>query len=146
MSNNWSEEQKARLHDLIHCANTKPYSEIASIMNREFETTRFNRNTISGAVMRMRMPTRGHHFQTVAHERKVSENPYRVTPEKPYRGGVKMIDVGPTQCRYPHGDPAKPGFVLCGRETGGRTYCKRHEKISFVEPKKLNVSGKLLDS
>jgi len=142
MTNFWSDEHKARLVDLIRDTQTRPYSEIAAIMNQEFHTTRFNRNTISGQVMRMRLSTRGHHFQTVFHDKKTAENPYRPKPEKPYKGGVKMIDLEPEHCRYPIGDPAKPGFVFCGRKRAEGPYCCRHAKVAFVDARPLKVQAR----
>jgi GcrA cell cycle regulator len=36
-------------------------------------------------------------------------------------------------CRFPHGDPLKPGFFYCGNPTYSRLpYCKAHARIAYL--------------
>ena len=40
---------------------------------------------------------------------------------------VKLLELGPHQCRWPLGDPRKPGFGFCGEKSAeGRSYCEHH--------------------
>ncbi len=52
----------------------------------------------------------------------------RVLPSKP---GV--VDLVWSSCRWPIGDPQKPGFHFCGeRRDGTKPYCKGHCRLAFV--------------
>jgi len=45
---------------------------------------------------------------------------------------VKLLDLGPRQCRWPHGDPGQPGFGFCGMRTeDGRSYCGIHQRRAY---------------
>lgn len=55
--------------------------------------------------------------------------PLEDTPQGPV---VSLADIGPSQCRYPYGDPKRAGFGFCGCESvPGLSYCERHVSICF---------------
>ena len=45
---------------------------------------------------------------------------------------VSIMDLRETMCRWPIGDPAKPGFGFCGqRAAAGAPYCGAHCRIAY---------------
>ena len=46
--------------------------------------------------------------------------------------GVKLVDLKPTSCRWPEGDPKDPDFHFCGKEAvPGKAYCEEHCAIAY---------------
>ena len=45
--------------------------------------------------------------------------------------GVRLVDIGHGQCRWPLGDPKSADFCFCGVNTT-RTYCAEHHRIVYV--------------
>ena len=47
--------------------------------------------------------------------------------------GVKLLDLSPQMCRYPHGDPDKDEFAFCGhRRHNMLPYCEYHSRLCYV--------------
>ena len=45
---------------------------------------------------------------------------------------VALLDLEPSQCRWPYGDPKLPGFGFCGCEVvPGLSYCEGHAQRAF---------------
>lgn len=45
---------------------------------------------------------------------------------------VSLLDLKPSCCRFPYGDPRKPGFSFCGNERApGLPYCPGHARIAY---------------
>lgn len=38
-----------------------------------------------------------------------------------------------TTCRFPYGDPCKPGFYFCNASVHTRDYCEEHYKKCYVK-------------
>jgi GcrA cell cycle regulator len=50
----------------------------------------------------------------------------------PLHGGITLLDLKPTSCRWPLGDPAQEDFRFCGTKTApGETYCSCHAEVAF---------------
>ena len=49
---------------------------------------------------------------------------------------VSLEELTTTQCRYPVGDPFKPGFGFCGKPVIelGESYCHLHDEICHTIP------------
>lgn len=46
--------------------------------------------------------------------------------------GVKLVDLKPTSCRWPEGDPKDPDFHFCGKEAvPGKSYCDEHCQVAY---------------
>lgn len=46
---------------------------------------------------------------------------------------TSVIDLSAQTCRWPIGDPKKPGFHFCGRRAiPGKPYCPEHAAIAYV--------------
>ena len=46
--------------------------------------------------------------------------------------GVKLVDLKPTSCRWPEGDPKDPDFHFCGKEiVPGKSYCEEHCAVAY---------------
>lgn len=46
-----------------------------------------------------------------------------------------LFDLGPSHCRWPHGDPGKPNFHFCGGEAlDGSSYCGVHHFVAHARP------------
>ncbi|MFV0295798.1 MAG: GcrA family cell cycle regulator [Hyphomicrobiaceae bacterium] len=44
-----------------------------------------------------------------------------------------LLELEANECRWPIGDPRKPGFHFCGaKQMAGRPYCIEHWALSFV--------------
>lgn len=50
-------------------------------------------------------------------------------------GGATILALTERMCRWPHGDPKKPGFRFCGKSaTPGAPYCSEHLKMAYQPP------------
>lgn len=50
---------------------------------------------------------------------------------------MRVVDLTPSTCRFPIGDPARPDFGFCGRGAEGKgVYCATHHAIAYQPPKK----------
>ena len=55
-----------------------------------------------------------------------------VAPSAPERGSVGILELTEQTCRWPFGDPTKPGFHFCGAHSAtGEVYCAEHAKVAF---------------
>lgn len=53
--------------------------------------------------------------------------PLRREPNKP--GTVQLLDLDARACRWPCGEPGKPGFGFCGlTQIEGSSYCNEHHQ------------------
>ena len=44
-----------------------------------------------------------------------------------------ILDVNDATCRWPHGDPLKPGFGFCGKPVKpGSVYCRAHHRRAYT--------------
>lgn len=60
--------------------------------------------------------------------------PSPVLPVKnaPPKGSVGILELNDQTCRWPFGDPAKPGFHFCGAHCSvGDIYCSEHAKVAY---------------
>ena len=49
-------------------------------------------------------------------------------------GGTALVGVGARECRYPYGDPDKPGFRFCRHPRhGDGPYCLHHARICYAK-------------
>lgn len=63
----------------------------------------------------------------------------RAKPQLMVKGGlyVKPQDHRNDQCRFPFGDPVKPGFMFCGKvRYNPSVYCVEHTKLCFLPRKR----------
>lgn len=50
----------------------------------------------------------------------------------PLHGGVTLLDLKTSSCRWPIGDPSDDGFRFCGTRTQpGETYCACHAELAY---------------
>ena len=50
-------------------------------------------------------------------------------------GGATILSLTERMCRWPHGDPKKPGFRFCGKSVSeGSSYCAEHLKQAYQPP------------
>lgn len=50
----------------------------------------------------------------------------------PFNGGVALMDLSASACRWPVGDPSDAAFAFCGARTPqGETYCRAHGELAF---------------
>jgi len=50
-------------------------------------------------------------------------------------GGATILSLTERMCRWPHGDPKKPGFRFCGKSaTPGGPYCADHLRMAYQPP------------
>jgi len=55
-------------------------------------------------------------------------------------GGVSMLDLKESMCRWPIGDPRDADFCLCGaRKMSGLPYCEDHAAVAYQITRKQNI-------
>ena len=55
-----------------------------------------------------------------------------VVASAPEKGSVGILELTEQTCRWPFGDPTKPGFHFCGAHSAtGEVYCAEHAKVAF---------------
>jgi GcrA cell cycle regulator len=47
---------------------------------------------------------------------------------------VKLIDLEPSDCRYPIGDPKQETFGFCGHPKADGAYCRAHAALCYTAP------------
>ena len=48
---------------------------------------------------------------------------------------LTLLDLSESTCKWPTGDPTRPGFSFCGHGTKeGTPYCEYHAKVAFQPP------------
>lgn len=108
----WTTSKVSQLLELVQSGLTKRV--IA-------ETMETSRNAVIGKLFRLglRMPP--------APKIRATDKPSASTPEKL----TKPADLRPDQCRFPIGDPNKPGFGFCGiPRSPGKVYCAHHWAVT----------------
>lgn len=124
----WTETRKDELVNLLLSGVSQ------ADVGRRFGVSR---NSISGIVSRLRAagrlprhlpapkrkaPTRGQQARHVVVPKMTV--PAAVAPI----ATVALSELERGQCRWPHGDPGRPGFGFCGRPArAGLPYCDRHQ-------------------
>ena len=54
------------------------------------------------------------------------------TKKRKYKG-VQLVDLKPTSCRWPLGDPKDADFCFCGQECAeGKIYCEEHCAVAYT--------------
>lgn len=69
---------------------------------------------------------------------KVPDAPPIIDAQIPFEQRKQLLDLGPTDCRWPVGDPGTPGFFFCGGPTSSeQAYCAAHHKRAheYYKPK-----------
>lgn len=60
--------------------------------------------------------------------------PTRTVPTAANERPCSLVDLTNESCRWPHGDPGRPGFYFCGAPdadlSDGRPYCPLHAKAA----------------
>ena len=59
---------------------------------------------------------------------------------------MTIYALGPKSCRWPHGDPGRPGFGFCGRATVREPYCEHHCTLAYAArslPPSATLAGAL---
>lgn len=46
-------------------------------------------------------------------------------------GEASILSIGPGACRWPIGDPKRPGFSLCGAAAVRGAYCEAHAALAY---------------
>lgn len=109
------------------------------------------RNAVIGKVTRLGLPPRGKTRAQARRERPtLRARPWRPTPptlppvraalqlplplpdfEPAPEGGLQLADLTHSMCRWPIGDPKRPGFHFCGRAKSFGAYCGHHAAIAY---------------
>ncbi len=56
----------------------------------------------------------------------------RMAEVVPLHGGITLMDLKASTCRWPMGDPSGDNFSFCGqRAETGATYCTAHAEVAF---------------
>lgn len=58
--------------------------------------------------------------------------PVAVAEIVPFGGGVSLLELTPTSCRWPVGDPSDGDLKFCGAQCApGQVYCQAHAQRAF---------------
>lgn len=61
--------------------------------------------------------------------------PAEEVTEAPIAQRRGVLELDPTTCRWPHGDPPAPDFYFCGAAPlEGKPYCLRHCRLGYRQP------------
>ncbi len=47
------------------------------------------------------------------------------------RRRLQLVDLTPTSCRWPVGEPGTPEFYFCGEDAPKQPYCTYHANVAF---------------
>jgi|WetSurMetagenome_2_1015567.scaffolds.fasta_scaffold00693_24 GcrA cell cycle regulator len=66
--------------------------------------------------------------------------PIVTVEEEPRAADLQLIDLSPSMCRWPLGEPGTAEFHFCGdpREDG-RPYCRKHTQVAYVPMRKFRA-------
>ena len=111
MTTVWTSDRVVRLRRLWGSGKTA--REIAADLG-----CGISRNAVIGKAHRIPLP------------RHPSLPPAEPTPDCRRPATIAIESLTAQSCRYPIGDPRKPGFRFCGRRrTAGSSFCAEHHRI-----------------
>lgn len=131
----WTDERVALLKKLW--GEGKTAAEIASTLGG------VTRNAVIGKAHRLKLSNRTSPIQPAKKVAKAPANtstPPAPLPKRPKikssdipRGqGLSLLELKPSQCRWPSGDPRDDDFGFCGeRCSTGLPYCDEHARIAY---------------
>lgn len=142
----WTDERVACLRELRAQGYSAPL--IAKQMTERFGVT-FTRDNVGNKCKRLQLPVpvRGVRIEAPrkAYKNRSASTARSYKPFRPLvllfeRGAkvpqsrmVALTELGENDCRFPIGDPAKPGFGFCGApKFGGYSYCEAHTLLCYV--------------
>jgi len=122
----WTKERVELLQNLW--GKGKSASEIAEILGG------ISRNAVIGKAHRLGLSGRP---SPIASDKPRSTAKTRV---KKHNKSATILDLTERMCRWPIGDPKKPGFRFCGKATvmAGVPYCKEHIEMAYQQPQSRN--------
>ena len=143
----WTDEQVTRLGELRK--SSVSFARATVTLNNEFGTN-FTRNAVIGKAHRSGYfgikppapptPSRPRPRRTQEWRPRPRRPPLEVVlaeaPDKPPPGfGCTLQELTAETCRWPHGDPIKPGFYFCGAQiVDGFPYCAAHVRAAYLLP------------
>lgn len=93
-----------------------------------------SRSAVLGKIFRLRRPS-AKKQQAAAQASLKSAAPKRHRADPPRRRGISLLELTNDTCRWPHGEPGRPGFFFCGEPgadlESGRPYCARHARRAY---------------
>jgi len=147
----WTDERVDKLRELW--GNGKSASEIADLLggvSRNAVIGKAHRLGLSGRPSPIRKREDGAPAQatrgTAAAQAPAAPAAKPAAPAKPTvvadrdaglgdDGGATILNLTERMCRWPIGDPKKPGFRFCGRPAiAGLPYCQDHATVAYQAP------------
>lgn len=149
----WTDEREAMLRDLWDVRGFSA-NDAALEINRQTGSS-FTRNAILGKVDRLNlsMRNRSHHNKPISLEERRKRKREReamfrlrrkvtlgwVPPTRdediPLENRKQLMELENNHCRWPVGEPGKPGFFFCGAPTANliecRPYCASHQFMAW---------------
>lgn len=130
----WTEE---RIADLIRLRNEGYSAE------RIAERFGFTKSAVVGKAFRLKLPrlkrgvtpTEAKKERVYARPKVNIRRPRLVVDnapdqDTPLEQRKSLLELTDNTCRWPVGDPREPGFFFCGADSGGFTYCPKHQARS----------------
>lgn len=140
----WTDERTAQL------ARFWSQGLSASAISDYFDSPRITRNSVIGKANRLKLPARQSGFPGRPQKANGKAKPKWKPPPKPplpsrssrppvppptqappVMRALQLIDLEPTHCRWPIGDPQRPGFFFCAADVGeDGNYCPFHRRMA----------------
>jgi GcrA cell cycle regulator len=138
----WTDERTAQL------ARFWSQGLSASAISDCFNSPGITRNSVIGKANRLKLPARQSGFPGRPQKAKAkpkwkpapkppppprSSKPPASPPTQtpPVMRALQLVELGPTHCRFPVGDPQKPGFFFCAADVGENdNYCPFHRRMA----------------
>lgn len=117
----WTDERVEQLKTLWGAGKTA--AEIAKELGEGL-----TRNAVIGKAHRLGLSGRVTPIQKKVDKPLPPEN----VEIKAKNGGISLLELTEKTCRYPYGDPQKPGFHFCGGDAlAGLPYCAQHAEMAY---------------
>lgn len=134
----WSEDKIAELRALWGSGLTA--REIADRLGEQF-----SRSAVIGKANRLGLAHQKPGFTPTDNGRKKPvprplpppppPKPLPLPPERPgppLMRQLQLVQLADHHCRWPVGDPHRPGFFFCGADTFNAVYCPYHMRVAFA--------------
>lgn len=129
----WSEVKQAQLRELWDSGLS--VREIADLLGGEF-----TRGAVIGKASRLRLGPHKSPPPVVGIKRvkpvpllPVLPPPLPMEPPPPPRmRRLQLVQLADHHCRWPCGDPHRPGFFFCGADAHSTVYCSFHMRVAFA--------------
>lgn len=136
MRNSWTKERISLLKALLE--QGRSYEQIAQSLNTG-PKDKFTRSSVAGVLFRInqqRKMVTGINISSKTGVRirnvKYNDIDFDMSGGPVSQNPVSLRDLGAEECRWPIGEPRRPGFHFCGCTVTVGPYCAEHAKRAYT--------------